>query len=1098
MAAASPGDDHPLAELGRRLAGRGPGARARENPRPRAAVAPGKPASRFAIVIEAPGKIPAWNRILERAGLDAVIHATGGHVLRNPASLFPCGIVPGPNGRLTEPSRLPSDYARRSFIPSLAASLDEGMEVVMATDPDMEGDVIADDVFAMIREISVAAGSRHPVWRLRMQGLTYPAFQRAFAAMQPMNAPESMRLAAPGRTRAAIDRIISSTWTRPGAPAGRVMTPLLASIGSHRTGQQTGEIRLTASAADGGRPFLAIIPLYDPRDTVPQDPMTGDPDARRLDPQHIGLATKLAGRFAGGLVPGYVRRIQGAGAAVTARFGPVPCHATEDILIAASRLTGMPVTRAERALQRLYQKGEISYPRTDERGLTPETSSSLVSLARNMGVSDFDPAMALASAPEPVNHQGLHPIIHGSPPETARLSQSMAERALRAIDLDSISSKVESAARDEADNEAIFSLIARRAVEAGLDRDFQRGQWLDFDGVDDHAAGLSDEEVDLLADLDWFRESGRSLPWSRMEETGLTPWPLDGQIVHAATLLGLGRPSTHASQAAALLRNRFLKADGMAPILTPEGEAAVMSAPAGLRNPAFAHLADAAIAGSRDLFPAAMVRSDGEGEGETGLAEYPVPDWASVTGRAFSRFSRSLDERGQADLAADMAKVVEGCLPEDQAFSIDILFQASASRTRPRNDRPHMPNMPGREPPRHGISGAGMVTPGRIPALPDLENLAAYLSVNGSGPTARDIHLDFIRAARQLDEMRRLPSFHVRAPLPGQERDGGIGPSSGETPEMAAYGEDRYGDARCGETDRGAASPNDPCDGLAAVLPPDDAGARLHVEDFRLEEDSAALAMPSFAGGPSGERLFALERRLPKTDPGRPFWVIVEKGGSLEQGAVAGDPAGPGRDDAQARRPGNVAGAFIEGRITIDPSLRGHGLGSRLAMTALLWEAALAGVGDTGPHQTGTGPHQTGTGTHRTGSRDAPDAKAGDVPCISLLPLHAPSSPKTPSGIRSMAFAMELDTLAGHVSRLLHRRAADLSKIGDMPQADRQMHLSQFPWAEGMPSPQPVRFDLDIEAAARQDAGREQVAEGTDLSAPPDPAGSSAREDIHG
>jgi len=33
------------------------------------------------------------------------------------------------------------------------------------------------------------------------------------------------------------------------------MTPLLATIGSHKAGQQTGEIRLVASAADGGRPF---------------------------------------------------------------------------------------------------------------------------------------------------------------------------------------------------------------------------------------------------------------------------------------------------------------------------------------------------------------------------------------------------------------------------------------------------------------------------------------------------------------------------------------------------------------------------------------------------------------------------------------------------------------------------------------------------------------------------------------------------------------------------------------------------------------------------------------------------------------------------
>lgn len=1148
------GEEHPLAEFGQRLAQRltsgnvscggktdghgrttAPERRTHDRRSPSIALPPeiaaiGNRSGKVTIVIEAPGKIPAMKRIAARAGMDARIIATGGHIMRNPASLFPCGIHRDPEtGKMIEPDRRISDHGLRNFAPSLAMAVAEGLPVIIATDPDMEGDVIADDVLTLMREVGRRISVRPMAWRMRMQGLTYVSFCQALAGIHRLNPLDAMRMAAPGRARAALDRIISSTWTQPGAPVGRVMTPLLAMIGSGSAGQECGEIRLAAAAADGGRPFMAILPIRHGRshagtgypDEAPPDE-DSDEDRIRTD-----LAMKIAHRFRGHFVPGYVRRLQGVGAAVTARFGPVPCHATEDILIAASRQTGMPVVRAERALQRLYQKGEISYPRTDERGLTPATAQSLTALARNMGVTDFDPHAAASAAPAPVNHQGLHPIIQhdgdsdpqpGSP--SGRQSASrMAERALQALDMKIISSHIDSPARDAADDQAIFALIARRAVEAGIDRDLQRGQWVDFDGVDDHAAGLSDEEVDLLENLDWFRESGHSLPWSRIEETGVSTWPLDGQIVHAATLLKLGRPSTLASQADALLRNRFIQLgnhpggepddparipiraigseaatsramtiEAMTPALTPAGHGAVTGAPAGLRKPIFAHIADTVISTAGDGWPAPLAparradsRTSPEEEAEdedTGAAEYPVPEWADLTGAAFSRFTEALRSHSMSPLAEEMKNLVDTGADRRPPFSIDLLFRD-----------PALHRIAGNQPWREGLkaqydqgsaihmhaiadhSGPQAGDHARASPLPDLDGLATFVALHRSESSphtsrqsiaAGDLHLDLLRMARWIGDLPRHRNFRLSAP----------GPDAGD-------GIDRPS----------------PHDKLLSMPASTSIVARLRVETITLSDTVPAdMIEVSCSGGPSGihapadsgqETQLAIERwlvheREQATDrssdrnndrsdeTGRRrrakeqiVWVIrVADDEASANDAISDDAMNDAAPAVSA--PSAILGVLKNGRLAIAPHLRLRGLAARLALTAAAWEAALLVIADDAAP-----PH---------------DSAAGGL----FYPLRLPAPILSEQGIKAASLCMEIADRLSDLARLLERNARVLAEIAEDPRQVVRNHPARFPWATIMaqdgnePSGEgpgsAYRFDLDISRITglrRQDGGND-------------------------
>jgi len=194
------------------------------------------------LVIEAPGKVAAMQRVVRAAGLSTKVIATGGHLARNPESLWPLQIRPDGG----EPARRVATSKARELL-----RLSAGAEVIVATDDDTEGEVIARDVLALVG----AVASR--VVRVRVHAVAVEEWRRAWNRREAMSL--RMQGARRGDARRVLDRLIGHTFSRPGQPVGRVLTPLLSSMAARPP--MVGEVRLVIPASDGGPPWRVRVPF---------------------------------------------------------------------------------------------------------------------------------------------------------------------------------------------------------------------------------------------------------------------------------------------------------------------------------------------------------------------------------------------------------------------------------------------------------------------------------------------------------------------------------------------------------------------------------------------------------------------------------------------------------------------------------------------------------------------------------------------------------------------------------------------------------------------------------------------------------------------
>lgn len=254
------------------------------------------------VVIEAPGKVARLTALLRRLGLGWRVMATRGHFVRSPASLWPLAIT----SEYEETARRPVARIERE----LRASA-RGRSVFIATDDDAEGDVIARDVADAVRS------EASQVARVRLTALSAEAVRRAFAAPEPMDA----RNARHGDARRILDRLIGHTFSRKGAPAGRILTPLLASM--RRYAPASGVVRLVVPAADGGPPWRTEVTFTAPERDVWV--------ARLRELQRVpGIEMSIEGRLAPQSAWGYnelIRALCGRGNAIrVASEGELPCE----------------------------------------------------------------------------------------------------------------------------------------------------------------------------------------------------------------------------------------------------------------------------------------------------------------------------------------------------------------------------------------------------------------------------------------------------------------------------------------------------------------------------------------------------------------------------------------------------------------------------------------------------------------------------------------------------------------------------------------------------------------------------------------------------
>jgi len=464
-------------------------------------------------VIEAPGKAKTLEEILARLGINARVQATRGHLLTMPESLAQVGI----DRKLYEFARTPRDINVLQRLRDEAAAADH---LVIATDADQEGDVIAWDVCEVCADLHPSPA------RVRLRGMDDESIRQAIREATSVSKEDAI----PGRTRALIDRLIGATFSGDGVAVGRVGTAILGLVA--KTPLSVYRMRLSAPAADGGRPFLAEHPVI--------APLTREV-ATRL------TALALPALPVSGFIPQHTP----------------PAH-TGQILLRAAEQLDVSVGEVSDAMQRNYEAGKMSYPRSGSPAMSQAARDRVKEMVRKAGFTfDADLLPKKVDAKKDI-HDAPHPIgpvaLDHNP---QRLGQDEGVRTFVARELVKPGQKHR----------------AEKAMTEGLRRFLLK-------------EGFSQEVADLVADLDWRREMGPRYPgqqsWAASEIVERRP---DAVILEAILAANLGRPSTWASHVENFLK-RGLVDDELR--LTQKGRQWIAASPPALLDPALSVAIEAA------------------------------------------------------------------------------------------------------------------------------------------------------------------------------------------------------------------------------------------------------------------------------------------------------------------------------------------------------------------------------------------------------------------------------------------------------------------------------------------------------------------------
>lgn len=482
--------------------------------------------SKNVIILDASGKSRAWGAYLARSGKEGVIVVTSGQVCSFPPRLFPIGISFGEEkidfGRVTD------DEKRARIIEALPETGPSGY-VYIATDKDVEGDAIALDVLNIIAESFPHLLSRS--YRAHPKSLTPADISDAIETALPIrsNYQRIVEAAIEGRARSVTDRWIGAALSRAAdTPIGRVRSAIPGMVLLHQTRPsslrgpvEVGEVVLTARSSTGGLPFHVRVPM-----------MSDD------EPERRARLTNIARRFSNRLIPGSVMPVASLSAAVADRFVNVRPHNTGDAVAHASRHYGVRPHLAMQGLLRAYYRGDVSYPRTESRTLTPQSAAKVARLGASCEVYGLSAADAVEMDRSERVHEAIHPVCEASLAQVRRLREMIRK--------DWVGAFAEIPNGDEPGPEMMADLmtaiVARRSFEAAKGAKTERGFWRP--GNDLTSTNLSHDDFDILEDLEWEREEGQVLPWTRHMTTGARVWPRESVLMDMMMTEELGRPSS--------------------------------------------------------------------------------------------------------------------------------------------------------------------------------------------------------------------------------------------------------------------------------------------------------------------------------------------------------------------------------------------------------------------------------------------------------------------------------------------------------------------------------------------------------------------------
>ncbi len=518
------------------------------------------------VIVESPAKAKTINKYL---GKGYEVHASYGHVRDLPAK---DGSV-DPAADFAMLWDVDAKAAKR--LSDIAKAVKDADRVILATDPDREGEAISWHVLEVLKAKRVLKDK--PVERVVFNAITKSAI------LEAMKSPREIDTALVDAylARRALDYLVGFNlspvlWRKlPGArSAGRVQSVALRLVCDRELEIEKFVAReywsiLAQLKTAAGAPFTARLVGADGRKITRLDVGTGE-EARAFE------AALEAAQFS-------VAKIESK----PAKRHPAAPFTTSTLQQEASRKLGLAPARCMQLAQRLYEGieidgetvGLITYMRTDGVDLAPEAITAARKVIGTEFGPDYVPKAPRKYSVKAKNAQEAHEAIR--PTDVARLPAHVRRsldpemaKLYELIWIRTIASQMESAELERTSVDILAEAGARRLDLRAT------GQVVRFDGfLKLYQEGRDDEEDEESARLPPMREAER-LGKDRIEIaqhfTEPPPRFTEATLVKRMEELGIGRPSTYASTLAVLKDRDYVRIEKKR--LVPEDKGRIVTA----------------------------------------------------------------------------------------------------------------------------------------------------------------------------------------------------------------------------------------------------------------------------------------------------------------------------------------------------------------------------------------------------------------------------------------------------------------------------------------------------------------------------------------
>jgi len=542
------------------------------------------------VIVESPAKAKTLGRFL---GAKYRVEASFGHIrdLPESAAEVPTEIKEKEWGRLgVDVDRdfkpyyvVPAD--KKKQVAHLKAAIKDASELLLATDPDREGEAISWHLTQVLKP-------KIPVRRIVFHEITEEAVRKALEHPSAVNED----LVRAQESRRILDRLYGYTlspvlWKKvqTGLSAGRVQSVAVRLIVERE--EERGAFRtsvywdIEATLKGEGRQFVAtLVRLNDQRVASGKD---FDSATGELKNRTVRLLDEAAART---LVEGVRANVPWTITRVEQKPGverPAPPFTTSTLTQEASRKLGFSTERTMQVAQRLFQgvdvgngemEGLITYHRTDSTTLSDKALEESARVIQEMFGADYYEGprryqTRVKNAQEA--HEAIRPTDFRRAPsqlegvlegDELRVYELIWKRTMASqmVDARVLRTSVEISASVPGKDVAVFTASGKAIEFAGFRRAY-------VEGSDDPAAELEEQEAILPQCKVGDRvDRGDSTPIGllaaepKRHETAPPARFTEASLIKELERLGIGRPSTYAPTIATIVRRGYVFRQGRA------------------------------------------------------------------------------------------------------------------------------------------------------------------------------------------------------------------------------------------------------------------------------------------------------------------------------------------------------------------------------------------------------------------------------------------------------------------------------------------------------------------------------------------------------